>query len=58
MEIAWQYGELYRALSAVGQLIGSNDLWIAATALVHNMPVVTANRAEFTRVPGLSVLIF
>lgn len=58
MEIAWQYGETYRALSTAGKLIGGNDLWIAATALVHGFGVVTANEAEFRRVPGLIVETF
>jgi predicted nucleic acid-binding protein len=54
--ICWQYGELYRLLAGKGTLIGTNDLWIAATALVHGMAVVTDNRNEFKRVPGLEVI--
>lgn len=54
-EISWQYGELYRLLARRGTLIGTNDLWIAATALVHGMPVVTNNQSEFERVPGITV---
>ena len=56
LRVSWQYGELYRVLAAEGTLIGTNDLWIAATALVHGMDVVTANLAEFRRVPGLGVI--
>ena len=55
-EVSWQYGELYRYLAAKGTLIGTNDLWIAATALVHRMELVTENQSEFLRVPGLKVL--
>ena len=55
-DISWQYGEIYRALAAKGQLIGTNDLWIAATALVHGMGVVTNNVDEFSRVPDLTVV--
>jgi len=58
LEISWQYGEIYRLLAARGLLIGANDLWIAATALVHGMAVVTNNREEFARVPGLTVLSY
>lgn len=58
MEVAWQYGEIYRALAAKGQLIGSNDMWIAATALANGFGIVTSNRAEFARVPGLVVETF
>ena len=55
-DVSWQYGEIYRALAAKGQLIGANDMWIAATALVHGMGVVTNNVDEFRRVPGLTVV--
>ena len=55
-EISWQYGVLYRHLASSGGMIGTNDLWIAATALVHGMGVVTANQSEFERVPGLEVV--
>lgn len=53
-EIAWHYGEVYRALAARGQLIGANDLWIAATALAHDFGLVKGNPDEFIRVPGLA----
>ena len=55
-DVLWQYGELYRHLQSGGNLIGTNDLWIAATALVHDMALVTNNGDEFRRVPGLVVL--
>ncbi len=58
MEVSWQYGEIYRGLSAVGTLIGGNDIWIAATALVYGHALVTANASEFRRVPGLAVESF
>ena len=58
MEIAWHYGEIYRALAAVGQLIGANDMWIAATALAHGFDVVTNNQDEFSRVTGLVTVTF
>lgn len=57
-EAAWQYGEIYRALAAKGQLIGANDMWIAATALAYGLGIVTNNRGEFSRVPGLAVQTF
>lgn len=55
MEISWRYGEIYRHLQRQGTMIGTNDLWIAATALVHGLGVVTNNVDEFRRVPGLAV---
>lgn len=53
MEISWCYGEIYRSLAARGELIGANDMWIAATALANGYGVVTNNTSEFGRVEGL-----
>ena len=40
-EVSWQYGRAFRHLRDNGSLIGVNDLWIAATGLAYDMPVVT-----------------
>jgi predicted nucleic acid-binding protein len=37
--------------------LGENDLWIAATALRHDLPLVSRDRV-FIRVPGLRVLVY
>jgi predicted nucleic acid-binding protein len=58
VDIAWQYGEIYRRLQSRGTLIGANDLWIAATAITHKMALVTGNTGEFHRVDGLTVIPF
>ncbi len=55
-DVCWHYGRAYRHLRDNGKLIGANDLWIAATALANDMPVVTRNVTEFRRVPSLEVL--
>ena len=54
-EVCWEYGAAYRYLRANGRLIGSNDLWIAATAIAYGMPLVTANVVDYARVPRLEV---
>ncbi len=56
LEVCWEYGKAYRYLTANGQLIGGNDLWIAAISLAHGMPLVTRNLDHFKRVPGLQVI--
>lgn len=55
LDVCWQYGQIYRHLKANGLLIGSNDLWIASTALAHRLPLVTRNERHFRRVPGLEL---
>ena len=49
------YGQLRAALERQGKLIGPNDMLIAAHALALDCIMVTANQAEFARVPGLRV---
>ena len=57
-EISLLYGGAYRQLSSSGKLIGTNDLWIAATALRHGLGVVTDNTKDFSRVRGLQVVSY
>ena len=54
-EVSWKYAQIFRYLQGVGLLIRANDLWIAATALAYEAPLVTADLQHFSRVPGLSV---
>jgi predicted nucleic acid-binding protein len=39
-----------------GRPIQTADAWIAATALLHNIPIVTNNRKHFDGVIGLTVI--
>lgn len=55
LEAARIHAELWAGLAAAGQMIGPNDLLIAATALAHGYGVLTENLREFERVPGLVV---
>lgn len=55
-ETALIYGRITRSLRASGQLIGGNDLWIAASSLRHGLPLVTGDTAAFLRVEGLEVV--
>ena len=54
-EVSWHYGQTHRYLKSVGLLIGANDLWIAATALAHELPLVTRDLEHYSRVPGLGI---
>jgi tRNA(fMet)-specific endonuclease VapC len=53
--IALRYGAIHAQLRAAGQMIPTNDIWIAATALLHGATVVTTD-PHFRRVAGLSVV--
>jgi tRNA(fMet)-specific endonuclease VapC len=48
-----QYGMIRADLARSGDLIGPNDLLIAATARAHDLTLVTHNAREFSRVVGL-----
>ena len=52
---AQEYGSIRASLEAKGEIIGGNDLWIAAHAKAQNLVLVTNNEREFRRVPGLKV---
>lgn len=49
------YGKIRSALELKGELIGNNDLWIAAHATADRLTLVTNNEKEFRRVPGLKI---
>jgi tRNA(fMet)-specific endonuclease VapC len=50
-----RYGELRSHLEEKGNIIGPNDMLIAAHALALDSVIVTNNVREFSRVPGLTV---
>jgi tRNA(fMet)-specific endonuclease VapC len=47
------YGAIRARLESKGEMIGNNDLWIAAHALSMGLILVTNNEKEFRRVPEL-----
>jgi tRNA(fMet)-specific endonuclease VapC len=49
------YGAIRADLEQKGEMIGNNDLWIAAHALAAGLTLVTNNEKEFRRVRGLKV---
>jgi tRNA(fMet)-specific endonuclease VapC len=49
------YGDVRSALEEKGNIIGSNDLLIAAHALSYDYILVTNNEKEFSRVDGLKI---
>jgi len=51
--VSEMYGQVRAALKK--QPIGPNDTWIAAHALALQLPLVTNNTREFSRVPDLVI---
>jgi tRNA(fMet)-specific endonuclease VapC len=49
------YGSIRAALAAEGDMIGNNDLWIAAHARTAGLILVTNNEREFRRIQGLEI---
>ena len=49
------YASIRAWLERKGQIIGPNDLVIAATTMAHNAILVTHNTKEFERIDGLKV---
>ena len=55
VEIMRRFGDLRGALRRTGQPLGDFDLLIAATAIQHDLVLVTRNVQHFRRIPGLQI---
>lgn len=59
-DLARLWGRLKAQAQAAGHPLGqptqTNDLWIAATAIYYDAPLLTLNRRDFDGFPGLVVL--
>ena len=54
-EVAYRFGIVRAELLDRGKAPASTDLFLAATALVHNLTMVTHNVRHFSEVPQLAV---
>jgi len=55
-EIALKAGRIYHELRKKNQLIEFRDIFIAATCLIHELPLATLNKRHFERIEGLIVI--
>lgn len=55
LDIAKKYGAIRASLLDQGRDPGPIDLLNAATALVHNMTMVTHNVVDYSSIPGLTI---
>jgi len=49
------YGMIRAQLESKGEMIGNNDLWIAAHAVAERLTLVTNDERDFRRVRGLKI---
>ena len=59
LEVCRTYARLKSALrnpSGSHRVIGDNDLWIAACAVRHGLPLITHNRRHFEGIPNLNII--
>ena len=54
-EIADQFAKIRSHLRGVGRLIDNMDILIAATAMIHDLILVTNNKRDFERIKGLKL---
>jgi len=55
-ELCLAWAEVTTRAEANGRRIECADAWIAATAMLYNIPLVTHNGSDFAGVPGLHVI--
>lgn len=57
VQVAWEASRIDRELSQLGERLGENDNWIAATARAWGMPLVSRD-GGFRRVRGLRIISY
>ena len=55
-DLCRKWAEVMVATQAAGRRIESADAWIAATALLHDAPLLTNNRNDYLGVTGLTLI--
>jgi len=54
-EVSIRASEIYHDLRVTNKMIEFRDIFIAATCLVHSLPIKTSNKNHFQRVKGLKI---
>ena len=53
-ETSERYATIRVALKKAGTLVAANDIWIAASAMQHGLPILTSDR-DFQKIPQVIV---
>lgn len=56
IEVCRIWGNLRAERQAIGRVISPQDAWIAATAIRHNLPLVTNNAKDFQNIAKLQAI--
>ena len=54
-EVSIRASEIYHDLRKTNKMIEFRDIFIAATCLIHNLPIKTKNKEHFQRIKGLKI---
>ncbi|MDB5155994.1 MAG: type toxin-antitoxin system VapC family toxin [Mucilaginibacter sp.] len=54
--VAEKAAQIYHQLRLSNQMIEFRDIFIAATCIVNEIPIVTLNKKHFKRIAGLKIL--
>jgi tRNA(fMet)-specific endonuclease VapC len=55
-DVAIKSGQIYQELRKKNQLIEFRDIFIAATCLIHGLPLATLNKKHFERIDNLVLI--
>ncbi|MDH5603712.1 MAG: type II toxin-antitoxin system VapC family toxin [Cyclobacteriaceae bacterium] len=55
-QVAEKAGSIYQELRRSNKMIEFRDIFIAATALIHGLPVLSRNKKHFKRIKGLMLV--
>lgn len=50
------YSEVWAKLLSKGMMISAHDLQIGSTALCHGLDIVTSNKKDFIKIPGVKII--
>jgi predicted nucleic acid-binding protein len=55
-QITLEAARIFQHLRKNGKMIEFRDIFIAATAIVNNLPLITLNVKDFSRISGLALI--